>query len=133
MRVMNPISTKQAVMHFQSLFTLALFPLLLLSFNQAKERQTISLFNGKDLRGWHIDVPDMDKDSSLQSPFLIRNGMLVSMGEPNGHIITELSMKILNLKWITGLLACPAIVGFWYLRLRPVRYMRCFPNLLRSR
>ena len=49
----------------------------------------LHLFNGKDLHGWRIDVPDMDNDSALISPFLVRNGMLVSMGTPNGHIITD--------------------------------------------
>lgn len=44
---------------------------------------------GRILRVGHIDVPDMDKDSTLQSPFLVRNKMLVSMGTPNGHIITD--------------------------------------------
>jgi hypothetical protein len=51
--------------------------------------QSKNLFNGKDLSGWHIDVPKMDNDSSVKSPFLVRKGMLVSMGEPNGHIITD--------------------------------------------
>lgn len=51
--------------------------------------QSKSLFNGKDLSGWHVDVPDMDKDASLKNPFIIRNGMLVSMGKPNGHLITD--------------------------------------------
>ncbi|HPW62573.1 MAG TPA: DUF1080 domain-containing protein [Cyclobacteriaceae bacterium] len=64
-------------------------PVIFLSCQSARENKAISLFNGKNLSGWHIDVPDMDKDSTLQSPFLIRNGMLVSMGEPNGHIITD--------------------------------------------
>jgi hypothetical protein len=53
-------------------------------FSQSKD-----LFNGKDLRGWHIDVPEMDKDPKLRSPFLIRNGLLVSLGTPNGHLITD--------------------------------------------
>ena len=48
-----------------------------------------SLFNGKDLSGWHADVPDMDKDSNLKSPFLVRNGLLVSLGTPGGHLITD--------------------------------------------
>jgi hypothetical protein len=48
-----------------------------------------SLFNGKNLSGWHADVPDMDNDSALKSPFLVRDGMLVSMGTPNGHLITD--------------------------------------------
>ncbi len=51
--------------------------------------KTKSLFNGTDLSGWHIDVPDMDKDSTLRSPFIIRNGLLVSLGEPGGHLITD--------------------------------------------
>jgi Domain of Unknown Function (DUF1080) len=51
--------------------------------------QSKNLFNGKDLKGWHIDVPDMDKDASLKSPFLVRNGMLVSLGTPGGHVITD--------------------------------------------
>jgi hypothetical protein len=51
--------------------------------------QSKNLFNGKDLSGWHIDVPKMDNDPSVKSPFLVRKGMLVSMGEPNGHIITD--------------------------------------------
>lgn len=55
--------------------------------------QSKSLFNGKDLTGWHIDVPDMDKDASLKSPFIVRNGMLVSLGTPGGHIITDAVYK----------------------------------------
>jgi hypothetical protein len=51
--------------------------------------QSKSLFNGKDLTGWHIDVPDMDKDKSLKNPFIVRSGMLVSLGTPEGHIITD--------------------------------------------
>jgi hypothetical protein len=55
----------------------------------AQKSESKSLFNGKDLSGWHVDVPDMDKDPSLKSPFIIRDGMLVSMGKPNGHLITD--------------------------------------------
>jgi hypothetical protein len=55
--------------------------------------QSKSLFNGKDLAGWHIDVPDMDKDASLKSPFIVRKGMLVSLGTPGGHIITDAVYK----------------------------------------
>ncbi|RPD46060.1 3-keto-disaccharide hydrolase [Paracnuella aquatica] len=51
--------------------------------------QSRSLFNGKDLSGWHADVPQMDKDSTARSPFLVRNGLLVSMGKPGGHLITD--------------------------------------------
>ncbi|MBK9490122.1 MAG: DUF1080 domain-containing protein, partial [Haliscomenobacter sp.] len=42
-----------------------------------------------DLSGWHVDVPELDKNPQAVSPFLIRNGLLVSMGNPNGHLITD--------------------------------------------
>lgn len=48
-----------------------------------------SLFNGKDLSGWHVDVPAMDKDANARNPFIIRNGLLVSLGTPGGHLITD--------------------------------------------
>jgi Domain of Unknown Function (DUF1080). len=51
--------------------------------------QTKNLFNGKDLSGWHIDVPAMDKDSSVKTPFIVRDGNLVSLAKPQGHIITD--------------------------------------------
>ena len=46
------------------------------------------LFNGKDLTGWKSDVPKKDADPTLPASFVARNGMLVSMGEPRGHLIT---------------------------------------------
>lgn len=58
-----------------------------------KESGPVSLFNGRDLSGWHIDVPKMDSDASLKSPFLVRNGMLVSLGTPGGHLITDKTYK----------------------------------------
>ncbi len=53
------------------------------------QSQTKSLFNGKDLAGWHIDIPEMDKNPSAPNPFIIRNGLLVSLGTPGGHLITD--------------------------------------------
>ena len=48
-----------------------------------------SLFNGRDLSGWDIDVPAADSNVRLRSPFVVRNGMLVSLGEPRGHLISD--------------------------------------------
>jgi Domain of Unknown Function (DUF1080) len=70
-----------------TLLTCAIF--LQINPASAQRRKTVQLFNGKDLIGWHIDVPDMDTIPNLQSPFLVRNGELISMGNPNGHIITD--------------------------------------------
>ena len=47
------------------------------------------LFNGSNLAGWHVDVPAMDTNHLAINPFIIRNGLLVSMGVPNGHLITD--------------------------------------------
>ena len=48
-----------------------------------------SLFNGKNLSGWTMDVPALDKKPNLAKPFTVRNGMLVSLGKPAGHLLTE--------------------------------------------
>ncbi|HEU4995405.1 MAG TPA: DUF1080 domain-containing protein [Gemmatimonadaceae bacterium] len=53
------------------------------------QRHSESLFNGKDLSGWHVDVPGADTNARLRNPFVVRNGMLVSLGEPRGHLITD--------------------------------------------
>jgi hypothetical protein len=51
--------------------------------------QTRSLFNGKDLAGWHIDIPERDTNAAAINPFIVRNGLLVSLGTPQGHLITD--------------------------------------------
>lgn len=48
-----------------------------------------SLFNGKDLTGWHVDVPQLDKTNGENTTFIVRGGLLVSLGQPNGHLITD--------------------------------------------
>ena len=52
-------------------------------------QKTKNLLNGKDFSGWHIDVPDMDKNPKMKPPFVMRDGLLVSMGTPGGHLITD--------------------------------------------
>lgn len=56
-------------------------------FSNAQE--SIDLFNGGDLTGWHIDVPEMDRNPEAITPFIVRNEQLVSLGEPQGHLITD--------------------------------------------
>lgn len=55
----------------------------------AKQPETRSLINGNDLSGWHIDIPAMDNNPDTINPFIIRDGILVTLGEPLGHIITD--------------------------------------------
>ncbi len=57
--------------------------------SQQTEPETIELFNGENLSGWHMDVPAMDENPELQPPFVVRDSFLVSLGEPRGHLITD--------------------------------------------
>lgn len=50
--------------------------------------ETVRLFNGKNLDGWTADVPAADKKEVTPS-FVVREGMLVSLGNPPGHLLTE--------------------------------------------
>ena len=50
---------------------------------------TIALFNGRDLTGWHVDVPHQDQNPDAKATFIVRDGNLVSLGKPNGHLITD--------------------------------------------
>lgn len=56
---------------------------------KSQQYKSTSLFNGKDLSGWHADVPEMDTNAAAKNPFIVRGGMLVSMGKPGGHLITD--------------------------------------------
>jgi hypothetical protein len=47
------------------------------------------LFNGKDLSGWEADVPARDTDKSVRDSFIVRDGKLVSLGTPEGHLLTK--------------------------------------------
>ena len=70
------------------LINLLIISIGILSYESDAIAQSGSLFNGNDLSGWHADVPAME-DSGVKSPFIIRNGLLVSLGTPNGHLITN--------------------------------------------
>lgn len=49
----------------------------------------LKLFNGKDLTGWKADVPAADKNPNIGPSFIVRDGNLVSKGNPKGHLVTE--------------------------------------------
>jgi len=72
--------------YYQNLFITSSCCLIIINATSA---QSYSLFNGKNLSGWHVDVPEMDSNKTAKNPFIVRNGMLVSMGNPQGHLITD--------------------------------------------
>lgn len=69
-----------------TILTMAIFMMPLIFFGQTASR---SLFNGKDLSGWHMDVPEFDTNPKAIKPFIVRIGLLVSLGTPGGHLITD--------------------------------------------
>lgn len=68
-------------------------PLLLTAaipaFGDEATTETVRLFNGKDLAGWHADVPAKDGNPDAPVSFVVRDGNLVSLGKPGGHLITD--------------------------------------------
>lgn len=68
---------------------LRLLPVLLLLTACQSAPSSIELFNGSDLTGWHVDVPEMDTVATARNPFIVRDGNLVSLGTPEGHLITD--------------------------------------------
>lgn len=66
-----------------------LFLVMMVIIAACSREETISLINGENLEGWHIDVPAMDNNPDTINPFIVRDGMLVSLGTPGGHIITD--------------------------------------------
>ncbi|MFT5290655.1 MAG: hypothetical protein ACI8QS_001540 [Planctomycetota bacterium] len=51
--------------------------------------KTIALFNGDDLSGWHADVPAADNNPDITPSFAVEDGLLISRGKPEGHLITD--------------------------------------------
>jgi 3-keto-disaccharide hydrolase len=51
----------------------------------------VELFDGKSLSGWHADVPAADGGATVTPSFLVRDGLLVTPGSPEGHLITDRS------------------------------------------
>lgn len=77
----------------------------------ASERQPQNLFNGRDLSGWDVDVPAADSNVRLRRPFAVRNGMLVSLGEPRGHLISDSSYRDYRLEIEYRFPAAPGNAG----------------------
>ena len=77
----------------KKLLLLFVFSVTIFCLKAQSVKKTISLFNGKDLTGWNADVPAMDTNAQAISPFIMRNEMLVSLGTPGGHLITNAVYK----------------------------------------
>jgi hypothetical protein len=59
----------------------------------AQSENPVQLFDGTSLGGWHMDVPELDNNPGGTKPFIVRDGKLVSLGTPGGHLITDGSFE----------------------------------------
>jgi hypothetical protein len=73
----------------KKIFPVTIFAIICFYSTAWSQAIPLALFNGQDLRGWHVDVPEMDTNAAAKNPFIVRNGMLVSLGIPRGHLITD--------------------------------------------
>ena len=81
-------SLERATMIRVSLPGAIMFALVSYSFAQ-ENGDVVKLFNGENLEGWHMDVPALDENPDARQPFVVRDGLLVSLGTPGGHLITD--------------------------------------------
>jgi len=89
---------------------------------------SINLINSKDLTGWHIDVPAMDTNPAAQNPFIIRNGILVSLGTPGGHLITDQSFENYRVELEYRFVGTPGNCGALVHASTPRRLYSMFPQ-----
>lgn len=68
---------------------LALIILVVVFACNSQKPKTQALFNGTNLNGWYADVPKADDNPNIEKSFIVRDSLLVSLGEPRGHLITD--------------------------------------------
>ena len=86
------------------------------------------LFNGRDLSGWKADVPAKDKNPAAPDSFIVRNGMLVSLGTPPGHLITDAAYRDYRLEVEYRFAAKPGNCGVLVHASRPRALYDMFPQ-----
>ncbi|MFU8847711.1 MAG: DUF1080 domain-containing protein [Opitutales bacterium] len=128
--------------------TILLLSLLLPAIAMAGE--TISLFNGKDLSGWVLDTPTRDKagpadEATIKSgvivvdtntaewwrsipSFIVRDGLLVSLGHPLGHLVTEKEFSNYELEVEYRFSKTPGNCGVLVHASTPRRLYKMFPQ-----
>ncbi|VAX41900.1 FIG00653084: hypothetical protein [hydrothermal vent metagenome] len=95
---------------------------------EKSQATSTSLFNGKNLKGWHVDVPTLDKHPKAKSPFIVRDGKLVSLGKPNGHLVTDAKYKNYRLEVEYRFAAKPGNCGVLVHASTPRALYKMFPK-----
>jgi hypothetical protein len=90
--------------------------------------KVIPLFNGKDLSNWDVDVPARDTNTNAPPSFVVRNGMLVSLGKPEGHLITKQMYRNYRLEVEYSFPGKPGNCGILVHASRPRALYKMFPQ-----
>ena len=77
----------------RSLLIALVVPTLFACAATPKAAGPVALFNGSDLTGWHADVPEADKNPKIAPSFVVSEGHLISLGTPEGHLISDASFQ----------------------------------------
>jgi len=112
----------------KKLIIVSIVVMVTLSCKSLPQRHSVNLFNGLDLSGWHVDVPKMDKDPNVKSPFIVRDGLLVSLGMPNGHLISDAVYNNYRLKVEYRFAGKPGNCGVLVHASTPRALYRMFPK-----
>ena len=102
--------------------------IIIISYASSAVAQSKSLFNGKNLEGWHMDVPAMDSTKGLRTPFIVRQGLLVSLGTPEGHLITDQSYRNYRLEVEYRFAGAPGNCGVLVHASKPRALYKMFPK-----
>ena len=86
------------------------------------------LFNGKDHSGWYTDVPAMDDDPEMKTPFVVGDGKMVSLAHTGGHILTEKEYENYRLDLDYRFAGKPGNCGILVHASKPRRLYDMFPQ-----
>ena len=86
------------------------------------------LFNGRDLSGWTADVPEKDTNPSARDSFVVRSGLLVSLGTPQGHLLTDRTYRNYRLEVEYRFSAKPGNCGVLVHASTPRALYKMFPQ-----
>lgn len=104
-----------------------LFLILSLCFS-CQPSESKNLFNGYNLEGWHIDIPAMDSIPSAKTPFIVEDEMLISLGTPQGHLITDESYENFRLNIEYRFTGTPRNCGVLVFASTPRSLYQMFPK-----
>lgn len=110
------------------LLSTAVLALCIINTASAADTKPQSLFNGKDLTGWHVDVPHLDEHPDAKPTFIVRDGKLVSLGQPGGHLITDATYENYRLEVEYRFAAKPGNCGVLVHASTPRALYKMFPK-----